>query len=119
MRDTVAIVGGGLVGSLLASLLAALVIIPAAVAFGIDPGRGFLVPFLSAEEFVEIQAVLAHLAPLEVELQLDVDHVVPLGEVELLGEVPAEAADLHLQEPVRLDAPVEGFDGLCAWSRDP
>jgi hypothetical protein len=45
----------------------------------------------------------------EVGLELQVDDVVPLGEIELLGEPLVEGADLHLHEAVHLQAPVEGL----------
>jgi len=55
----------------------------------------------------------------EIEFELDVEDVVPLSEVEFVAvdaELRAHSPDLHLDEAMRLETTVEGFDrvgGRC------
>ena len=46
----------------------------------------------------------------DVELELEVEDLVPLGQVVLFGEVVADDAQLALEEAVGLDSPVEGLE---------
>ena len=47
-----------------------------------------------------------------VDLHLEIDDVVPLGEIEIVVELFVEDADLHFRETVGLNAPVEEFQSL-------
>ena len=47
-----------------------------------------------------------------VDLHLEIDDVVPLGEIEIVVELFVEDADLHFRETVGLNAPVEEFQSF-------